>query len=116
MSTEPDPAAILAILDDAYSRTILEATRQGPKSGKELSEECEMSRATVSRRVNELVEHGLLVERTHVDPGGHHYSEYEAVLDRVVVRLDADGFAVRVDRREDAPDRLARLWKEIRET
>lgn len=116
MTPEADPSDVFEILDDEYSRAILEATRQGPKSGKELSEECEMSRATVSRRVNDLVERGLLVEQTHIDPEGHHYSTYEAVLDRIEVRLGEDGFEVRVRRREDAPDRLARMWKEIRKT
>lgn len=116
MTTEADPSEVFEILDDEYSRAILEATRRGPKSGKELSEECKMSRATVSRRVNDLIERGLLVERTRLDPGGHHYSEYEALLDRVEVRLGEEGFEVRVYRREDPPDRLARMWEEIRKT
>lgn len=116
MTTEADPSEVFEVLDDEYSRAILEATRRGPKSGKELSEECDMSRATVSRRVNDLVDRGLLLERTHIDPGGHHFSEYEAALERVVVQLGEEGFEVRIHRREDAPDRLARMWEEIRKT
>lgn len=103
------------MLDDEYSRAILEATVRRPMSGKELSEECDMSRATVSRRVNDLVEDGFLVERTRVDLGGHHESEYEAVLERVVVRLLERGFDVSVELREDAVDRLTTIWREMRE-
>lgn len=114
MSPDYAPADVFAVLDDDYSRAILEATRTGPKSGKELSEECDISRATVSRRVNDLLDRGFLVERTHVDPDGHHYNEYEAVLDRVDVHLDGDGFDVRIEVEEDAADRFTRIWTEMR--
>lgn len=114
MSVDPRPSEIFAILDDEYSRAILVATIREPRSGRALSEECDMSRATVSRRVNDLVEQGLLVERTRLDPEGHHFSEYEAVLERVVVRLLAEGFDVAVELREDPVDRLATIWEELR--
>lgn len=114
MSSDVEPAEVFAVLDDEYSRAILEAARREPMSGKELSEECDMSRATVSRRVNELVDDGFLIERTRVDLGGHHESEYEAVLDTVIVRLLEEGFDVTIELREDAVDRLTTIWKEMR--
>jgi len=115
VSSDDAATEVFSVLDDEYSRAILEATRRGPKSGKELSEECEMSRATVSRRVNDLLDCGFLAERTHIDSDGHHYSEYEAVLDRVDVRLETEtGFDIRVEVEEDAADRFARIWTEMR--
>ncbi|AZH27069.1 ArsR/SmtB family transcription factor [Haloplanus aerogenes] len=114
MNEERDTPDIFVILEDDYARAILEATRREQLSGKELSEECDMSRATVSRRVNTLLEHDLLVERTHIDPDGHHYSEYEAKLDRVHIQLLETGFDVRVEFREDAADRFAQLWETMR--
>ena len=114
MSEERDASEIFAILDDDYARAILEATRRQRLSAKELSEECGMSLATVSRRVSRLLEHDLLIERTHVDPDGHHYSEYEAQLDRVEVQLLESGFDVRIELREDAADRFTRIWDEMR--
>jgi predicted transcriptional regulator len=114
VSEERDISGVLAILDDDYARAILEATRQTQMSAKELSEECNMSVSTVSRRVNTLLKYDLLVERTHMDPDGHHYSEYEAQLDRVEVQLLKSGFDVRIELREDAPDRFSRLWDTMR--
>lgn len=114
MSTDPASTEIFTVLDDEYSRAILEATRRGPKSGKELCAECGMSRATVSRRVNDLIERELLVEHTTIDPDGHHYSQYEAVLDRVDVRLREEGFEVTVEIEEDPADRFSRIWSEMR--
>ncbi|TKR25116.1 ArsR/SmtB family transcription factor [Natronomonas salsuginis] len=114
MSEERDISGILAILDDDYARAILEATRRTQMSAKELSDECDMSVSTVSRRVNTLLEYDFLVERTHMDPDGHHYSEYEAQLNRVEVQLLESGFDVRIELREDAPDRFSRLWDTMR--
>lgn len=113
-NVDHDPSEIFAILHDEYSRAILEATVEGPKSGEQLSEECNMSRATVSRRVNNLVENGLLVERTQADPDGHHYTEYEAILDHIDIRLDRAGFTVNVDTQESAADRFTSLWEDMR--
>lgn len=114
MSEERDISGILAVLDDDYARAILEATRRKQMSAKELSDECDMSVSTVSRRVKTLLGYDLLIERTHIDPDGHHYSEYEAQLDRVDIQLLESGFDVRVELREDAPDRFARLWDTMR--
>jgi DNA-binding transcriptional ArsR family regulator len=114
VNEERDTSAIFAILDDDYARAILEATRRERLSAKALSEECDMSVSTVSRRVNILLEHDLLEEHTHVDPDGHHYSEYEARLEGVDVELQETGFDVRVELREDAADRFTRIWDEMR--
>lgn len=106
---------ILAVLDDDYARSMLEATCRQRLSAKAISEECDMSVSTVSRRVNQLLDQNLLFERTHIDPDGHHFSEYEARLDRVDVRLLESGFDVRIELREDAADRFTRIWDEMRE-
>lgn len=73
-----------------------------------------MSRATVSRRVNRLVDEELLIERTRIDPDGHHASEYEANLDQITINLEDGDFEVRILRREDAADRFTRIWNEMR--
>lgn len=114
MNEERSPSEIFAILDDDYACAILKATHQEPLSAKALSENCDMSVSTVSRRVNKLLELDLLVERTQVDPDGHHYSEYESKLDRINIQLQETGFDVNVERREDAADRFTRLWDHMR--
>lgn len=83
-------------------------------SAKTLSEKCDMSISTVSRRVNTLLDHDLLIERTQVDPEGHHYSKYKAKLDQINIQLHETGFEVQVERSEDAADRFTRLWDSMR--
>jgi len=115
VTEEPNPPEVFATLDDAYAREILVATKTDRLSAKELSEECDMSRPTVSRRVNALVDQGLLEEYTHVDPGGRHYHEYEARLERIEVLLARDGFEIEIDRRPDPADRLTSIIQTMRE-
>lgn len=111
---EPEPPEVFATLDDEYARDILVATKTERLSAKELSEQCDISRPTVSRRVNRLVDQGLLEEYTHVHPGGRHYREYEASLERIEVLLQAEGFDVEVEVRPDPADRITSLFEDMR--
>lgn len=114
VTEELSPREIFATLDDEYARNILVATKTERLSAKELSEECDMSRPTVSRRVTALVEQGLLEEYTHVDPGGRHYHEYEARLERIEVLLQTEGFDVQIDYRPDPADRITSIFETMR--
>ncbi len=103
------------LLADEYARTILVATSREAMSAKTLSERYEMSLPTVYRRVERLTEFDFLVERTEIDPsGGHHHSVYEANLEHIGIDLLDGDLDVQVRLREDAADRLARMWKEMR--
>jgi DNA-binding Lrp family transcriptional regulator len=115
VSEELSPPEMFATLDDEYARDILVATKTERLSAKELSKECDISRPTVSRRVNTLVEQGLLEEYTHVDPAGRHYREYEARLERIEVLLQTQGFDVQIDHRPDPADRITSIFEKIRE-
>lgn len=114
VTAQPDPPDVFATLDDEYAREILVATKNERLSARELSEACDMSQPTVSRRVNRLVEQGFLREHTHVDPSGHHYREYEARLERIEVLLESEGFDVHVDVQPDPADRLTSIFEEMR--
>lgn len=97
---------ITQLLEDDCVRTILKRTLEEPMSASELTETCAASRATVYRRLDELADHGLVVERTDPDADGHHRTVYVAALDRVVVDLTTDGFEVTVSKRKRAADRF----------
>lgn len=113
--TESDPEAVLDLLGDEYARTILRATDEDPKSASELQQNYDLSRPTISRRVNRLLDHQLLMERTEIDTeGGHHFSLYEAGMDRLTVRLDRGQFDVQLELRGDAADRFTRMWHQMR--
>ncbi len=115
MNQEAEPEAVLDLLGDEYARTILRATEGAAKSAAELHEEHDLSRPTISRRVNRLVEQRLVAEHTRIDPdGGHHFHVYEAAIDSVVVALENGEFDVRLELRGDAADRFTRMWHQLR--
>ncbi|MFB6081943.1 MAG: ArsR/SmtB family transcription factor [Halanaeroarchaeum sp.] len=106
---ELDVAVLGTVLEDDCARTILEATVREPKSADELVAECEVSRATVYRRLDDLEEHALLSVRQHPDAEGHHYKVYVAALDRVVVDLTPQGMELSLRRRDQMTERLRRF-------
>lgn len=97
---------ITRLLGDECVQTILKETTQEPMSAAELTEACTASRATVYRRLNELTDHGLLVEQTRPDSAGHHHTVYAAGLDRVVIDFVDGEFKVTVTKRQRAADRF----------
>ena len=101
---------LAALLEDPTARAILTETVREPMSARTLSEHCDASEPTIYRRLEDLRECELLVERTRLDTdGGHHHNLYATNLERIVVELDGDGFSFRIDRRESMADRFTRL-------
>ncbi len=86
-------------------------------SASELSDVCGTSLPTVYRRIEEMVACDLLAERNEIDADGNHYKTYEAALERATVHLEDGEFVVDLDtgERGDAPNRLMRMWSDIRE-
>jgi DNA-binding transcriptional MocR family regulator len=116
VSTEPRSEAVLELLGEKRVRQILAATSREPLSAKELSEECDVARSTIYRRVEELIDRDLLVERTQLEADGSHHSVYEANVDHLDIGIEDGDIEVSVHLREDAAQRFSRIWREIRET
>jgi hypothetical protein len=115
VSYEPESETVLDLLGDEYARTILRATDGSVRSAAELHEHYELSRPTISRRVNRLMDQQLLTEHTRIDTeGGHHFHVYEAAFDRLVVQLADGEFDVQLELRGDAADRFTRMWHQLR--
>lgn len=109
-----DVATVAGLLADDTARSILEATATEPMSAEELSDHCDVSTPTIYRRLETLREQDLIDERTHPDEDGHHYKEYAARLDRIVVELTDDGFRLRLTRRDRMADRFTRFVEGMR--
>jgi predicted transcriptional regulator len=116
VATDDSSEELLALLGKRRVRQILAATSREPLSAKALSEECDVAVSTIYRRVEEMVEHDLLVEQTQIESDGSHHSVYEANVDHFDVDIDDGRIAVDVHRREDAAQRFSRLWSDIRES
>ena len=108
---DPDLATLVSLLDDEHVRSILVATSTEALSATELGERCELSPSSIYRRVDDLLEAGLLAERTRPRSDGHHESVYVARLDRLAIALDEGELSWTLERCETDPaDELTRLW------
>ena len=86
---------LLDLLGDEYTRTVLQAVAERPRTGTEVLEATSVSRATAYRRLNDLVEAGLVDSEVVPDPDGHHHEQFSAVFERA--RLTAADGEIHVD-------------------
>lgn len=102
-----------ALADDTMASILVYTTDQ-ERSAEELAELVDSSRSTVYRRIDILVDEGLLTEQLQLDRQGNHYHVYRAAIRRVEARFEGEEIEIHVERREDGVDRFVRLWEDIR--
>lgn len=88
----------LDLLADDYARSLLSALAAGPSRGRDLVAECEGSRATVYRRLDRLVEAGLVRTETTLDPDGHHCKEFRLARESLTVTVEDGALTVTAGR------------------
>lgn len=92
----PSATELLELLGDEYTRAVLQAVTEQSRTGREIIDATEMSKATVYRRLDELQDAGVVESRTSIDPDGHHREEFHAVLEQLNVEVCQDGFTANV--------------------
>ncbi|WP_181693333.1 helix-turn-helix transcriptional regulator [Natronomonas sp. LN261] len=95
-SERESPVSVLGTLADSESRAILEATATEPKSIAELVDECRLSTATAYRKVDALVDIGLLDERVRIRSDGRNAAEYAMKPGEITITLD-DSEGLRIE-------------------
>jgi len=113
VNDEPAKQRILAVLSDEYSRRILAAIVDEPLSMLQLSKNYGIPFTTVYRRIQYLVDGGLIAAvKSRRTTDGKWYELYRSLLLRVDVTFD-DG-DVRVEAKlNDVSDRFTRIWTSV---
>jgi len=96
-AADPDAERVLDALSDDDTRRILAACGGSPRTVNELAEECEVPLSSVYRKVETLVENGLLEERVRPRKRGRHPSEYGRAAEGVSLRFTDDGVDLALD-------------------
>jgi hypothetical protein len=90
-----DPTTLLEQLGDEYTRAAFESVLERPRSGREVAAATAMSKPTAFRRLNNLVELGLLETEHRIDAdAGHHHKVYRPVVSSFSVTIDDGKVAV----------------------
>ena len=105
---------ILSAMADEYSRKILTATIEEPLSALELSKKYEIPITTVYRRIEELVEAGLLAAvKSGRTTDGKWYDVYRSLLRRIDVSFEKGDVRIEVSVNEHVADKFTRMWTSI---
>jgi len=108
-SEDEDPSALpdeelLALLGDEYTRRVLLSVAEQRRSGREVMEAADVSKATAYRRLSRLQDAGLVESELVVDLDGHHHEEFSAVVERADISLSGDGVDIAITPEEEAAD------------
>ena len=111
-----EPRDVLELMADEYAREILAHLSRQQMSAKELSDVADVSERTVYRRLEQLQSFDLISEELEIDRQGNHHKRYRATFQKLTVELTDAGYEVNLQIKEDAADRFARMWGDIRRT
>ncbi|MFC6955016.1 winged helix-turn-helix domain-containing protein [Halorubellus litoreus] len=90
------PVDVLTLLAADHTQKILGHIHDSPTPARAVVEVCDASRTTVYRRLNRLVDAGLVDTRMTLDPDGHHRTVFETTIDEITLDLTDDGYALDV--------------------
>ncbi|MFB6117273.1 hypothetical protein [Halosegnis sp.] len=83
-----DAETVFDLFGEPTTRRVLALASDGPVDADGIVESLNVSRPTVYRDLDELVEYDLLAEREHVDEVGNRYQTYVATLQSVTFSVD----------------------------
>jgi predicted transcriptional regulator len=108
---------ILMAIADEYSRNILMRTRDEPVSALVLSKNYGIPITTVYRRIEELVQAGLLgAVKSSRTSDGKWYELYRSLLRRIQVSFDEGNMQVEVEINDHIADKFTRVWSSLAPT
>lgn len=95
---------LLEMLGDEYTRRVLAAVTERPRSGREVMDAADVSKATAYRRLGDLEDAGLVESEMVFDPDGHHHEQFHAVIESIAVDFADDGVDVSLETEESGPN------------
>ncbi|MEA5389596.1 winged helix-turn-helix domain-containing protein [Haloarculaceae archaeon H-GB2-1] len=102
-AADQDLQTVLEVLTSQTSRTILEALSEQPMSASEISDEFDIPRSTVYRKLDDLVEVSLVEQSERLRGDGHHESLYQR-KEEIVLGVVADQSSVKLRRFASGPE------------
>lgn len=107
---------LFQVFADDYSREILLAADEEPRTAKALSQICDASLTTVYRRLSTLQDHDLVAVHSTVGSGGEHKQRFETTIEAFHVTISDGHLQLSVDKRDELADNFTSLWQNFRES
>lgn len=97
LETPVEATELLELLGDEYTRRVLATVTERPRSGREVMDAADVSKATAYRRLGDLEEAGLVASEMVFDPDGHHHERFHAVVKSVDIEFGEGGVSVSLE-------------------
>ncbi len=91
---EADVNQLFEAISDPASRAIIRETRAEALTAKELSQRCDMATSTAYRKIERLVDVGLLSEHVRFTSKTRHAHEYTHDIDDIEIDVTSTGISV----------------------
>lgn len=88
---------LLELLGDEYTSRILETIVEQPRTGREIVDAADVSKATAYRRLERLEGAGIVGSTMKVDEDGHHCKRFHASVQSIRVGFGEDGLTVHAE-------------------
>lgn len=97
---------MLSALGDGECRELLGRLADGPLTAGELSSACDMPSSTLYRKMDKLVDGGLVAEGVEISTGGRNATLYQQRIDELSVRIGGpEGIDLRAVAAQGEPPR-----------
>lgn len=96
-----EPSELLELLGDQYTQRVLAAVAERPRSGREVMDAADVSKATAYRRLGDLEEAGLVDSEMVFDPDGHHHERFESIVESIDITVGEDGLSLEIETEDD---------------
>lgn len=110
------PADVFDVFGDSLARRILVLASDRPLSADEFADQFDVSRPTIYRRLNALIDYDLLRQRQEIDVDGNHYQVYETTLKRIAFEIEAGGYTIDMTMRQRLADQFDSFWTGLEES
>lgn len=115
MTSGWQPENILDVLGCEIARSILALGSVRPFSAQEFANRCEVSDASIYRRLEVLSDYDLLTEDIVINPDGNDYTRYETNLEAVEIRIEDAAFELELEQDQDYTEKFLNFWTHLEE-
>lgn len=110
------PSDVFDVFGDSLARRILVLASDRPLSADDLADQFDVSRPTIYRRINALIDYDLLREQQEIDMDGNHYKVFETTLKRIAFEIDGGGYTIDMTVRQSLADKFESFWSGLEES
>jgi predicted ArsR family transcriptional regulator len=107
---------VFDVIGDSLARKLLVILSEGQRDVDELTEQLDVSRPTIYRRLDTLADYDLIKIHQEIDTEGHHYKTYETTLQQISFQIEDGGYDIDISLRRSLVDQFESFWSDLEQS